>query len=333
MKVDDASSTVRPLHWGVPQGSVLGPMLYLLYTSPLGDIVREHGLSFHFYADDSQLYTSFACNDTSDLVAAKQRLENCVAEINLWMTANKLKLNNDKSEFLFLHSRFRHSLPPPTISVGMENIRPSQQARNLGVIFDDTMSLSPHVNTTVKGAFYHIRNISKIRKYISKSTTEILIHSFVSSKLDFCNSLLFGAQKRDIVKLQSVQNAAARIVTGLKKRDHITETLRDLHWLPVEERIAFKINLITFKTLNGSGPRYLEDILKFYHQSRTLRSSRDHLRLEEPNFNMKTYGQRAFSVAAPRLWNKLPFEIRACSDVNLFKSKLKTFLFKKAYDI
>ena len=201
------------------------------------------------------------------------------------MTANKLMLNNDKSEFLFLYFRFRHPLmPPPTISVGKEKNRPSQQARNLGGIFDDTMSLSPHVNTIVKGAFYHIRNVSKIRKYISKSTTEILIHSFVSSKLDFCDSLLFGAQKRDIVKLQSVQN-------------------------------------------------YREDILKFYHQSRTLRSSKDHLRLEEPNFNMKTYGQRAFSVAAPRLWNKLPFEVRACSDVNLFKSKLKTFLFKKVYDI
>ena len=158
-----------------------------------------YGLSFHFYADDSPLYTSFACNHTSDLVAAKQRLENCVADINLWMTANKLKLNNDKSEFLFLHSHFRHSLPPPTISVDMESIRPSQQARNLGVIFDNTMSLSPHVNTIVKGAFYHLRNISKIRKYISKS----------SSKLDFCNSLLFGAQKQDIVKLLSPQNAAA----------------------------------------------------------------------------------------------------------------------------
>ena len=195
------------------------------------------------------------------------------------------------------------------------------------------MSLSPHVNTIVKGAFYHIRNISKIRKYISESTTEILIHSFVNSKLDFCNSLLFGALKQDIVKLQSFQNAAAQIVAGLKKRDHITETLRDLHWLPVDERIVFKINLTTFLTLNGSAPRYLEDNFKFYHQSRTLRSTRDHLRLEEPNFKMITYGQREFTVAAPRLWNKLSLEIRACSDVNLFKSKLKTFLFKTVYDI
>ena len=96
---------------------------------------------------------------------------------------------------------------------------------------------------------------------------------------------------------------------------------------PVEERIVFKMNLITFKTLNDSGPRYLEDILKFYHQSRTLRSSRNHLRLEEPNFNMKTYGKRAFSVAAPDYGTSSP------SDVNLIKSKLKTFLFKKVYDI
>ena len=93
-----------------------------------------------------------------------------------------------------------------------------------------------------------------------------------------------------------MQNAAARIIAGLKKRDPITETLRDLHWLPVEERIVFKVDLITFKTLNGSGPRYLEDVLKFYHQSRTLRSSRDHLRLEEPNFNMKPYGHKRFPL-------------------------------------
>ena len=133
--------------------------------------------------------------------------------------------------------------------------------------------------------------------------------------------------------MQSLQNAAARIIAGLKKHDHISGTLCDLHWLPVEERIVFIINLITFKTLNGSRPSYLQDVLKFYCQARALRSSNDYLRLEEPTYRMKSYGQRAFSVAAPRLWNKLPFEIRACSNVDHFKSQLKTFLFKKVCDI
>ena len=126
------------------------------------------------------------------------------------MTANKLKLNNDKSEFYFSALPFSSFVAPShDFCWHGKHQALSQQARNLGVIFDDTMSLSPHVNTIVKGAFYHIPNISEIRKYISKSTTEILIHSLVSSKLDFCNSLLFGAQKQDIVKLLSPQNAAA----------------------------------------------------------------------------------------------------------------------------
>ena len=113
----------------------------------------------------------------------------------------------------------------PTKRIGLNKVFQglfSSVLLNTGLC-SDTMSLTPHVNTMVKGALYHIRNISKIRKYISKSTTEILIQGFVSSKLYFCNSLLFGAQKRDIVKLQSVQNAAARIIAGLKKRDPITE--------------------------------------------------------------------------------------------------------------
>ena len=132
-----------------------------------------------------------------------------------------------------------------------------------------------------------------------------------------------------MVKLQYIQNAAARIIAGLKKRDHITETLRDLHWLPVEERIVFKINLITFKTLNGSGPRYLEDILKFYHQSRTLRSSRDHLRLEEPNFNMKTYGQWAFLLLPPNYGTSSPLKFELVLMLIFLNLSWKRFFLKR----
>ena len=113
----------------------------------------------------------------------------------------------------------------PSITVKSDTIRPSIKARNIGVTFDSTLTMSPQINKVVKGEFYHLRNIAKIRKYIGAGTTEVLIHSFVSSRLDFCNSLLYGLPKYEVNKLQNVQNAAARVIAGLRKYDHISPTL------------------------------------------------------------------------------------------------------------
>ena len=132
-----------------------------------------------------------------------------------------------------------------------------------------------HVNDVVKKAFYHLRNSAKIRKYISAETTEILIHSFVTSKLDFCNALLYNLPKYQINKLQNVQNTAARIIARLRKYDHIGQTLKNLHCLPVKQRIVFKINLISHKVLNGTAPHYLQELLNRYEPLRRLRSSSD----------------------------------------------------------
>ena len=122
-----------------------------------------------------------------------------------------------------------------------------EMLRNIGVTFDIHLTLSYHVNAEVKKAFYHLRNIAKIRKNISAETTEILIHFFVTPKLDFCNALLYVLLKYQINKLQNVQNAAACIIARLRKYDYISQTLKDLHWLPLEQRIVFKINLISHK--------------------------------------------------------------------------------------
>ena len=168
----------------------------------------------------------------------------------------------------------------------------------------------PQVNNVCKSAFYHIRTICRIRKYLSTQTAEILIHAFATSKLDHCISLLYNVAKSVIKKHQSVQNVAARLITRSRKCDHITLILFDLHWLPVSERIKFKILLLTFKALHQQSPTYIQDLITRYLPSRSLRSPST-LSLNPVSFNLKTYGSRAFSVSAPELWNKLPNDIRS----------------------
>ena len=192
VSVDGAASSDHALQCGVPQGSVLGPILYVLYTSPLSDIVKKFNLSYHFYADDSQLYLSFQPTIPSDRDLAVSNIERCVHEIDHWMLINRLKLNKDKTELLVISAKH---LPRPTlqeISVVNETICSSQKARNIGVIFDHHFRFNEHIASICKSSFYHLRNISNIRKYLSSTTTEILVHAFVSSKLDNCNSLLYG---------------------------------------------------------------------------------------------------------------------------------------------
>ena len=192
------------------------------------------------------------------------------------------------------------------------------------------MSMLPQVNNVCKFAFYHLRTISRIRKYLSTQTAEILIHAFATFKLDHCISLLYNVAKSVIKKHQSVQNVAARLITRSRKSDHITLILFDLHWLPVSERIKFKILLLTFKALHQQSPTYIQDLITRYLPSRSLRSSST-LSLNPVSFNLKTYGSRAFSVSAPELWNKLPNDIRSWENLSLFKHKLKTYLLKNFY--
>ena len=192
------------------------------------------------------------------------------------------------------------------------------------------MSMLPQVNNVCKSAFYHLRTISRIRKYLSTQTAEIRIHAFATSKLDHCISLLYNVPESVIKKHQSVQNVAARLITRSRKCDHITLILFDLHWLPVSERIKFKILLLTFKALRQQSPTYIQDLITRYLPSRSLRSSST-LSLNPVSFNLKTYGSRAFSVSAPELWNKLPNDIRSWENLSLFKHKLKTYLLKNFY--
>ena len=180
--------------------------------------------------------------------------------------------------------------------------------------------------------YFYIHCTGKIRHLLDRKSTEIMLNAYVTSRLDHGNGLLYGVSDHLLTQLQRVQNSAARLVTKTKRREHITPALIDLHWLPIRQRIEYKLLLLTFNSLNGLAAPYLAEILSRHQPTRSLRSADAHL-LVEPRSNLKTQGDRAFSHAAPRLWNNLPLAMRVTDSQNIFKKRLKTLLFKRAFSL
>ena len=216
------------------------------------------------------------------------------------------------------------------LTFGSESVSSCDATHNIGVIIHDKLNLDKHIASICKSSFFHIRNIAHIRRFLSAESTIALVHAFITCRLVNCNSLLYGLPKHLIKRLQRVQNCAARLVLNGRQHDHITRMLKELHWLPVDQHIVFKILLFTYKALNGLAPVYLSDLLNDYTLVRDLRFSSHNL-LMVPMSNLKLYGDRAFSFCAPKLWNFLPIHIKCSQSVSNFKSNLKTFLFKQTF--
>ena len=191
--------------------------------------------------------------------------------------------------------------------------------------------MSTHVNAVCRSGYQQLRVIGHIRPYITPDTTKSLVHTLVLSRIDYCNSLLFGISCSLMNKLQVLQHSAARLIFRIKKRAHITPSMISLHWLPVRMRINFKILVITFKCLRGNGPSYLSALLHHYTPERALRSAGDSC-LKMGSSRTK-FGERAFCSTGPKLWNELPTTLRNEQSLIKFKRDLKTHLFCLIYEV
>ena len=327
--VGNSKSDPFILDYSVPQGSILGPQFFSIYLLPISEIVSKYNLFHHVYADDTQIYVSFKPK-AAEVEVTFECLKNCIVELKAWMSKNFLRLNDDKTEFIVFGSpQQMKKCEDLQLNIGECHIHQVPNAKNLGIFLDSSMSMNRQISRITSTSIFHMRNIKRIRKYLSRDVTEQVVHAFVTSCLDFGNSLLHGIPKGSIQRLQLLQNAAARVITGTGKFEHITPVLQELHWLPIRYRSIFKILLITFKTLNGEGPEYLRELLIWYMPIRRLRSG-DKLLLVEPR-SARSWGDRSFSVAAPRLWNNLPLHIRSSKSTDVFKSALKTHLLSVAF--
>ena len=313
------------IRFGVPQGSVLGPVLFNIYIRSLYNTVHNLNFNIHGFADDHQVFKSFNMQHQHETLA--NQIPEVFSQITKWMTSHFLLLNPGKTEIIVFGSQstLLNEIINGTFLSSLICIRFVSTVKNLGIRLDSNLNFKNQI-TTLKSSCYHkLRNLAKMKPHLSCKQLETLTLALVISSLDYCNSLYHGINVVLLDQLQSIQNRACRVILGLKRREPTSTHMKKLHWLKVKERIEFKVLLLVYKTLSGNSPSYLTKLINYncISGSRTPSLS--------PSFVKTSVGKRAFQHFAPILWNSIPNKIKHCEDISSFKKLLKTYLFEKSY--
>ena len=247
------------------------------------------------------------------------------------MHTNLLKLNDSKTEFVVMGMRQQLSLVGElSIKIGDDTTDAVKFVWNLGFFMDSEMKNGTHINKLKSSLYVILKNIARIRPLLDKETTKILVQTIVLSKMDYCNSLLLGTADYKINKLQKLQNMGCRIIFGLHKYDHLSDCMKDLHWLKIKQCIQYKTAVLTYKCINKTAPKYLQDLIMMQAPRPNMHSEAN-AKLPILCANTSQVRDSSFTMQAPHIWNALPGAIRKAATLDLFKKQLKTHLFREAY--
>ena len=316
-------STFAPVHSGVPQGSVLGHILFTMYIKSLSAIIDSHSIIHHSFADDLQFQMSAPPDRISEL---HHSIQSCMCYVKTWATANINKLNDDKTELMLvtcIRTKYLHSLPT-LITIGNAQIPIKQSVKNLGPILDCHLTMNAHVSNIARTCYFELRRLASIRRFLTSTATVTLVSAFVLSRIDYCNSLLLGSAHDATSHLQRIQNYAGRVIIRLPKSTSITIHLKSLHWLPVKVRNTYKIACLCYHCHSSTAPSFVADMLhkKPLHTRNTRSSSYTMPLLNRPAHSKATLGDRSFSFASSSVCKSIPNDIRCARSLLSSRSRL-----------
>lgn len=323
VSINETRSVPCAINCGVPQGSVLGPILFALYLHGINEVFQLHGVSYCIYADDIQLSVSSSVDDLHDTAA---RLVRCIEDTEIWLNRRGLILNKLKTEcVIFGSAPLLAKCNIAYLHLKDHDVKLADSARYLGVTLDSTLSLHKHISNISRTAFGYLRGIAKQKRALDPCSLKVLLYSLVLSRIEFASSAIFtGITKSELSRLQAVSNSALRLLAGLKKFDHISEARTKFHWLSFQQRLLIRISSLIYSVIRSGAPAFLAGCLQFSTNGRTTRSTDQ--QLLSVLSSTTRMGEKAFIVFGPRVWNSLPLDIRGAQNINVFRRKLLDYV-------